>query len=92
MNKDSKNLIWIDLEMTGLNVEADRIIEIATVVTDTNLQVIAEGPVFAIHQSAALLDGMDEWNTNQHGNSGLVDRVKQSKFLKLVLNKKHYYF
>jgi len=72
------NLIWIDLEMTGLDPRRDRIIEIATVVTDENLHVIAEGPVFAIHQSNELLNGMDEWNTNQHNKSGLVQRVQES--------------
>lgn len=72
------NLIWIDLEMTGLDPRRDRIIEIATVVTDENLHVVAEGPVFAIHQSDELLNGMDEWNTNQHNKSGLVQRVQES--------------
>ena len=75
---DSTNLIWIDLEMTGLDTENDFIIEIATIVTDSNLQIIAEGPVLAIHQSDKVLDGMDDWNTKQHGKSGLTDRVKQS--------------
>jgi len=78
MSVNSNNLIWIDLEMTGLNPEQDRIIEIATVVTDSNLNVIAEGPVFAIHQKNELLDGMDDWNTKQHNGSGLVQRVKES--------------
>lgn len=73
------NLIWIDLEMTGLNPDHDRIIEIATVVTDSSLNVIAESPVFAIHQSDALLAGMDEWNTTHHGQSGLTQRVRESK-------------
>ncbi len=74
----NSNLIWIDLEMTGLNPERDRIIEIATIVTNTNLEVIAEGPVFAIHQSDDLINQMDEWNTRQHHASGLVKRVKES--------------
>lgn len=74
----NSNLIWVDLEMTGLNPEHDRIIEIATIVTDSNLNVIAEGPVFAIHQKDVLLDQMDEWNTRQHNSSGLVERVKES--------------
>lgn len=73
------NLIWVDLEMTGLNPEHDRIIEMAAVVTDTDLNIIAESPVFAVHQSDALLDGMDDWNTKQHNGSGLVARVKESK-------------
>ena len=78
MNKKT-NLIWIDLEMTGLFPESDVIIEIATVVTDTDLNVIAEGPSLAIHQSDDCLAGMDEWNTNQHTKSGLVERVKNSE-------------
>jgi oligoribonuclease len=73
-----ENLIWIDLEMTGLNPDRDRIIEIATVVTDKELSVLAEGPVFAIHQSDAVLAGMDEWNTRQHSTSGLTERVRAS--------------
>ena len=77
MNKKT-NLIWIDLEMTGLIPESDVIIEIATVVTDANLNVIDEGPSLAINQKTELLDGMDEWNTNQHNRSGLVQRVKDS--------------
>jgi len=79
MNKKNSNLIWIDLEMTGLDPDNDRIIEIATVVTDTYLEEIIEGPVLAIHQPDELLDGMDDWNTKQHNRSGLVDRVKQSR-------------
>ena len=71
MNKKT-NLIWIDLEMTGLSPENDVIIEIATVVTDADLNVIDEGPSLAIHQDNNYLDGMDEWNTNQHNHSGLV--------------------
>lgn len=76
--KDSLNLIWIDLEMTGLDTEHDVIIEIATIVTDKDLNVLGEGPVFAIHQPDVLLDGMDEWNTRQHGGSGLTERVRNS--------------
>jgi oligoribonuclease len=72
------NLIWIDLEMTGLSPFTDRIIEIAVVVTDPNLTVRVEGPVFAVHQSDAVLDGMDAWNKGTHGRSGLIDRVKAS--------------
>ena len=78
MNKKT-NLIWIDLEMTGLSPENDVIIEIATVVTDADLNVIDEGPSLAIHQDNNYLDGMDEWNTNQHNHSGLVQRVQESK-------------
>jgi len=73
------NLIWIDLEMTGLIPEKDIIIEIATVVTDANLNVLADGPSIAIHQDDKHLDSMDEWNTRQHTKSGLVQRVKESK-------------
>lgn len=78
MSKDL-NLIWIDLEMTGLDPERDHIIEIATIVTDSELNTLAEGPVLAVHQSDEVLAGMDEWNTSHHGNSGLTDRVRQSK-------------
>ena len=76
--KSDLNLVWLDCEMTGLNPEHDRIIEIAVVVTNANLDVRVPGPVFAIHQSDALLDGMDAWNKGTHGRSGLIDRVKQS--------------
>ena len=78
MNALPDRLIWIDLEMTGLDSTRDSIIEIATVVTDSALQPIAEGPVLAIHQSEEVLAGMDEWNTRQHGRSGLTDRVRKS--------------
>lgn len=77
--KDPHNLIWIDLEMTGLSPENDRIIEIATVVTDKDLNVLAEGPVYAVSQPAPLLEGMDAWNTEQHGRSGLTERVRSSQ-------------
>ena len=77
--KDKLNLIWIDLEMTGLDTVNDTIIEIATLVTDKNLNVLAEGPSLAVHQSDGVLDGMDEWNTRQHGKSGLTDRVRHSE-------------
>jgi oligoribonuclease len=75
-----QNLVWIDLEMTGLYPDTDRIIEIAVVVTDANLTQRVEGPVFAVHQSDATLDAMDAWNKGTHGRSGLVDRVKASTF------------
>ncbi|MFU8820715.1 MAG: oligoribonuclease [Gammaproteobacteria bacterium] len=77
--KDADNLVWIDLEMTGLDPDSDRVIEIATVVTDKQLNILAEGPVVAIHQDDAVLATMDEWNTRQHGQSGLVDRVRHSR-------------
>lgn len=72
------NLVWLDMEMTGLDPDNDRIIEVAVVVTDPDLNVIAEGPVFAIHQSDETLDRMDNWNKGTHGKSGLIDRVKAS--------------
>ena len=73
------NFIWIDLEMTGLNIEFNRIIEIATVVTDSELNILADGPVIAIHQSDHLIHDMDGWNTKHHTESGLVKRVQESK-------------
>ena len=76
--RPAHNLIWIDLEMTGLDTDQDRIIEIATIVTDENLNIFAEGPVLAIHQPDIVLNAMDEWNTRQHGQSGLVQRVRRS--------------
>ena len=78
MPMDDTNLIWIDLEMTGLDPQRDCIIEIATVVTDAKLAVLAQGPVIAIHQPDDVLVGMDEWNTSHHGASGLTERVQQS--------------
>jgi oligoribonuclease len=76
--KSDQNLVWIDLEMTGLYPATDRIIEIAVVVTDAQLTTRVEGPVFAVHQSDATLDGMDAWNKGTHGRSGLIDKVKAS--------------
>ncbi len=78
MSQDASNLIWIDLEMTGLDTQNDVIIEIATIVTNNQLEIIAEGPMLALHQSDEILAAMDEWNTKQHGGSGLVERVKNS--------------
>src|SRR5579883_2021118 len=78
MPVSADNLIWIDLEMTGLRPEKDRIIEMATIVTDSHLNILAESPVFAIHQPSELLAGMDEWCTRQHTSSGLVARVQAS--------------
>ena len=79
MAPSSDNLVWIDLEMTGLDPMSDHIIEIATIVTDANLHVIAEGPVLAIHRSDAALAAMDEWNQTTHGASGLIQRVRDSR-------------
>ncbi|ROR98764.1 oligoribonuclease [Sinobacterium caligoides] len=76
--KCAQNLVWIDLEMTGLNPDSDVIIEIASIVTDSDLRTLAEGPVFAIHQPDSALAAMDEWCTTQHGKSGLTERVRQS--------------
>jgi oligoribonuclease len=78
MAQDSQNLIWIDLEMTGLNTDTDLIIEIATVITDKNLNILAQGPVLAVHQSDEALAAMDNWNQKYHGQSGLIDRVRAS--------------
>lgn len=72
------NLIWVDMEMTGLDPDNDRIIEVAVVITDPELNILAEGPVFAIHQPDEIMDGMDAWNKGTHGRSGLIDRVKES--------------
>tara|TARA_B110000483_G_scaffold77024_1_gene95880 strand:+ start:525 stop:1115 length:591 start_codon:yes stop_codon:yes gene_type:complete len=78
IQKDPLNLVWIDLEMTGLDTINDVIIEIATIVTDKDLNILSEGPVFAINQNNKTLDDMDHWNTRQHNRSGLVDRVRNS--------------
>ena len=78
MTLDANNLIWIDLEMTGLEPQQDQIIEIATVVTDANLAILAQGPVIAIHQPDEIMNSMDEWNTSHHRDSGLTDRVRSS--------------
>ena len=79
MTIDQQNLIWVDLEMTGLEPQQDEIIEIATVVTDKHLNILAQGPVIAIHQPDNVLAGMDAWNTEHHGESGLTERVRQSR-------------
>jgi oligoribonuclease len=78
MSKSEHNLIWMDLEMTGLNPDRDRILEIATLITDSQLQVLAEGPVMAIHQDDAILVDLDDWNREHHGASGLLERVRLS--------------
>ena len=78
--KSDDRLVWVDMEMTGLDPDNDRVIEVAVVVTDAQLVTIAEAPVYAIHQSDAVLAGMDSWNTGTHGRSGLTERVKVSTF------------
>ncbi|QOJ25082.1 MAG: oligoribonuclease [Gammaproteobacteria bacterium] len=79
MAQDSNNLIWIDMEMTGLNPDTDRIIEVALVITDSQLNTIAEGPVLVVHQSDEVLNGMDKWNQSTHSKSGLIGKVKASR-------------
>ncbi|MCK4841497.1 MAG: oligoribonuclease [Methylococcales bacterium] len=78
MTQDSSNLIWIDLEMTGLDPDTDLIIEIATIVTDKDLNILAQGPVLAVHQADEAIAGMDDWNQKHHGQSGLIERIKAS--------------
>jgi oligoribonuclease len=78
--QDSNALIWIDMEMTGLNPDTDRIIEVATIITDSALNVVAEGPVLVVHQSDAALAAMDDWNQRTHAGTGLIERVKQSTY------------
>ena len=80
MAQDANNLVWLDMEMTGLEPERERIIELAMIVTDSNLETIAESPVWVVHQSDATLAAMDEWNTRTHGQSGLIDRVRASQY------------
>ena len=78
MGVNADNLIWIDLEMTGLEPQTDRVIEIATIMTDKDLNILAEGPVIAVHQPSEIMAGMDDWNQQHHGDSGLIERVKNS--------------
>jgi oligoribonuclease len=78
MAQDQNRLIWIDMEMTGLVPESDHVLEVAVVITDSELNTVAEGPVLVVHQDNAILDAMDDWNKNTHGRSGLIDRVKSS--------------
>ncbi len=79
MAQDPNNLVWIDMEMSGLDPEADKIIEVALIVTDSQLNTLAEGPVLVVHQPGAVLDRMDDWNKSTHAKSGLIERVKASK-------------
>ena len=78
MPQEPTHLIWLDMEMTGLNPDGDRIIEVAMIITDSQLNVVAESPVIAVHQPDSVLDAMDDWNKNTHGKSGLIERVKAS--------------
>jgi oligoribonuclease len=78
MAADPNNLLWIDMEMSGLNPDTDKVLEVAIVVTDANLNTVAEAPVLVVHQNDAVLDAMDAWNKSTHGKSGLIDRVKAS--------------
>ncbi|GHU28319.1 oligoribonuclease [Betaproteobacteria bacterium] len=80
MAQSDNHLVWLDMEMTGLDPERERIIELAIIVTDTDLETVAESPVWAVHQSESLLDAMDDWNRNTHGKSGLIERVRASAF------------
>ncbi len=80
MSSSDDNLIWLDMEMSGLNTETDKVLEVATVVTDPNLNIIAEGPVIVIHQSDEILNAMDAWNQSTHSKSGLIEKVKLSSF------------
>ena len=79
MAQDPNTLIWIDMEMTGLQPDSDRIIELATVITDSQLNLVVEGPVLTVHQPDEVLNGMDSWNRSVHGRSGLIDRVRASR-------------
>jgi len=85
MAQDANHLVWLDMEMTGLDPERERIIELAMIVTDSNLLTIAESPVWVVHQSDAQLDAMDEWNKNTHGRSGLIGKVKHSTLDELAV-------
>lgn len=78
--QDDNHLIWLDMEMTGLHPDSDRILELAVVITDSQLNTIAEGPILVVHQSDAILDGMDAWNKGTHGRSGLIERVRASQY------------
>ena len=80
MAQNQNHLVWIDMEMTGLNPDTDRIIEVAIVVTDNNLETVAEAPVLVVHQPDEIMDGMDSWNKSTHGKSGLIEKVRASTF------------
>ena len=86
--QDKNNLCWLDMEMTGLNPETDRIIEVAMIITDSDLNVLAQSEVYAVHQSDELLDNMDEWNTATHGRTGLTQRVRESSHTEAEVEQK----
>ncbi|AXK40343.1 oligoribonuclease [Crenobacter cavernae] len=88
MAQDSNNLIWLDMEMSGLNPDADRIIEVAMIATDSQLNVLAESQVYVVHQEDAVLDGMDDWNKATHGRTGLIDKVKASTLTEAEVEEK----
>lgn len=85
MAQDQNNLVWIDMEMTGLNPDTDRVIEVALVVTNSALDVVAEAPVLVVHQSDEALEAMDDWNKNTHGRSGLIGKVRESRLIESVV-------
>ncbi|HXC39705.1 MAG TPA: oligoribonuclease [Burkholderiales bacterium] len=88
MPQDQNNLVWIDMEMTGLSPDTDRIIEVALVVTNAQLETVAEAPVLVVHQSDEVLDGMDDWNKKTHGKSGLIEKIKASKLTESEVEEK----
>ena len=88
MTQNANNLCWIDMEMTGLNPETDRIIEVAVIITDSDLNVLAQSEVYAVHQSDEILDAMDEWCTATHGRTGLTERVRQSHYTEAEVEQK----
>ncbi len=85
MAQDQNNLVWIDMEMTGLNPDTDRVIEVALVVTNSSLDVVAEAPVLVVHQTDEALEAMDDWNKNTHGRSGLIGKVRESRLIESVV-------
>ena len=88
MTQNASNLCWLDMEMTGLDPERERIIEVAMIITDSDLNVLAQSEVYAVHQSDELLDGMDEWNTATHGRTGLTRRVRESRLTEAEVEQK----